>query len=42
MKKETTYTIMKTTVFWDVLPCSLVEIYQRLRGAYCLHHQDNK
>jgi hypothetical protein len=28
-------------VFWDVAPCSLVEIYQRFRGACCLHHQDD-
>jgi hypothetical protein len=26
------------TVFWDVAPCSLVEVYRRLRCAYCLHH----
>jgi hypothetical protein len=30
---------MKMTVFWDVAPCSLVEIGLRFRGAYCLHHQ---
>jgi hypothetical protein len=23
----------KTTVFWVVVPCSLVEVYQRYRGA---------
>jgi hypothetical protein len=28
---------MKMTVFWDVAPCSLVEIYRRFRGAYCLY-----
>jgi hypothetical protein len=27
-------------VFWVVAPCSLVEIYRRFTGAYCLHHQD--
>jgi hypothetical protein len=32
---------MKMTVFWDVAPCSLVEIYLRFRGAYCLNHQGN-
>jgi hypothetical protein len=26
-------------VFWDVEHCSLVEVYWRLRGACCLHHQ---
>jgi hypothetical protein len=29
----------KITVFWDVAPCSLVEVYRRFRGACCLHHQ---
>jgi hypothetical protein len=30
---------LKMAVFWDVAPCSLVEVYRRFRGAYCLHHQ---
>jgi hypothetical protein len=30
---------MKMTVFWDAVPCSLVEVYRRFRGAYCLHHR---
>jgi hypothetical protein len=30
------------TVFWDVAPCSLVEVYQRFRGAYCLLHQGDE
>jgi hypothetical protein len=30
---------LEMTVFWDVTPCSLVEIYRRFRGTYCLHHQ---
>jgi hypothetical protein len=30
---------MKITVFWDVAPCSLVEVYRYFRGACCLHHQ---
>jgi hypothetical protein len=30
---------MKTTVFWDIVLCSLVEVYWRFRGACCLHHQ---
>jgi hypothetical protein len=32
-------TNMRTAVFWDVAPCSLVDTDQRFRGAYCLHHQ---
>jgi hypothetical protein len=31
---------MKMTVFWDVVPCSLVEVYQCFRGAYYLHQGD--
>jgi hypothetical protein len=27
---------MKEAVIWVVAPCSLVEIYGRFRGAYCL------
>jgi hypothetical protein len=30
---------MKMTVFWDAAPCSLVEIFRRFRGTYCLKHQ---
>jgi hypothetical protein len=29
----------KMTPFCDIAPCSLVEVDQRFRGAYCLHHQ---
>jgi hypothetical protein len=32
---------MNMTVFRDVAPCSLVETYQRFRGAYCLDHQSD-
>jgi hypothetical protein len=28
----------KVTVFWDVAPCSLVEIDRGFRGVYRLHH----
>jgi hypothetical protein len=28
----------KLAVFWVVAPCSLVEVYQRIRGPCCLHH----
>jgi hypothetical protein len=30
---------MKMAVFWVVSPCTRVEIYQRFRGPFCLHHQ---
>jgi hypothetical protein len=30
---------MKSTIFWDVTPCHLVEVYQRFRGAPFLHLQ---
>jgi hypothetical protein len=28
-------------VFWDVVPCGLVEVYRRSTCACCLHHQDD-
>jgi hypothetical protein len=27
---------MKMAVFWVVVPCSLVELYRRFRGTFCL------
>jgi hypothetical protein len=30
------------TVYWDAAPCSLVEVYRRFRGTFCLHHQGNR
>jgi hypothetical protein len=32
---------MKFRVFWDVAPCSLIEVCGRFRGAYCLNDQDD-
>jgi hypothetical protein len=29
----------KMTVFWDIVPCSLVDIDRHFRDAYCLHCQ---
>jgi hypothetical protein len=29
----------KFKVFWDVLPCSQIDVDLRFRGACCLHHQ---
>jgi hypothetical protein len=33
---------MKMTVFWVVVPCSLVEVCQRFKGACYLHHQGDE
>jgi hypothetical protein len=30
---------MKMTIVWDVGLCSLIEIDQCFKGAYCLHHR---
>jgi hypothetical protein len=30
---------IKMAIFWVVAPYILVEVYQRFRGACCLHHQ---
>jgi hypothetical protein len=30
---------LKMTAFWDISPCSLVEVHRLFRGAYCLHHE---
>jgi hypothetical protein len=27
------------TDFWDTAVCSLIEVDQRFRGAYCVNHQ---
>jgi hypothetical protein len=29
-------------VFWDIGPCSLVEVYRRSRGACCLYRQGDQ
>lgn len=28
-------------VFWDIVQCSLTELYRRLRGSCCVRHQGN-
>jgi hypothetical protein len=35
-----TATGMKITAFWDITPCSLVEVDRRFRGVYCHHQPD--
>jgi hypothetical protein len=34
--------INKMTIFWDMLPCNLLERCHRLGGAYCLHIRDRR
>jgi hypothetical protein len=34
-----TATSVKVTAFWDVAPCSLVEVDLLFTRAYCLRHQ---
>jgi hypothetical protein len=29
--------LMRNTVFWDMMPHSLVEIFRHFGGRYCLH-----
>jgi hypothetical protein len=31
---------MMIRIFWDAIPCSLLESYHRFEGAICLHLQD--
>jgi hypothetical protein len=33
---------MKTAIFWDVTPFSMVEDYRRFGGTYCFHFQVSK
>jgi hypothetical protein len=30
---------MKMTAFWDIVPCSLIEVYRSFGREYCFHHQ---
>jgi hypothetical protein len=30
---------LKMTVFWDIAPCSFVEVGRRFRGAYCFNRR---
>jgi hypothetical protein len=32
---------LKITAFWNMSPCSLVEVNRRFRDAYCLLHRPN-
>jgi hypothetical protein len=32
---------MKITIFWDMTPCSFVDVYHRSEKGWCLHSQDS-
>jgi hypothetical protein len=34
LRFQVTAASLKMTIFWDVVPCSLVEVDRRFRGAY--------
>jgi hypothetical protein len=37
-----TAVIMKSTIFWDITPCSLLRVNRRFGGTYCLHLQGRR
>jgi hypothetical protein len=39
LHKARTVTVLKMTAFWDIAPCSLVEVFRRFIAAYCLHYR---
>jgi hypothetical protein len=41
-KGQPTALSWKVTDFWDIVPCSLVEVYRRFRGTYYLRCQDDE
>jgi hypothetical protein len=37
--KVITAVVMKSSIFWDITPCSLFKVNQRSGGTRCLHLQ---
>jgi hypothetical protein len=37
-----TAVVMKSTIFWDIMPCSLLSVIRRFGGTYRLHLQGQK
>jgi hypothetical protein len=31
--------LLKSIIFWDVIPCSVVEVYRRFEVTYCIYLQ---
>jgi hypothetical protein len=40
--KVLTVVVMKSTILWDITPCSLLSVNRRFRGIYRLHLQGRK
>jgi hypothetical protein len=36
------FNFIDMAVFWVVAPCSLIQVYRRFRGAWCLRHQGDE
>jgi cephalosporin hydroxylase len=32
---------VKITAFWNIAPCTVVEVGRRFGGSYCLYHQSD-
>jgi hypothetical protein len=37
-----TVAVMKSTIFWDITPCSPLSVNRRFRGTYRLHLQGQR
>jgi hypothetical protein len=37
-----TAVVMKSTIFWDITPCSPLKVNQHFGGTYRLHLQDRE
>jgi hypothetical protein len=37
-----TVVVMKSSIFWDITPCSLLKVNRRFGGTYRLHLQDRR
>jgi hypothetical protein len=37
-----TAVVMRSTIFWDITPCSPLSVNRRFGGAYCLHLQGRR
>jgi hypothetical protein len=42
VKSTGSFDMLKSTIFWDITPCSQLRVIRRFRGTYCLHLQGRK